>query len=100
MGDGFGSAFENTPKRKTVGRKIQESHLGKKAVQADLRQTKRKADFEKFVENNFDTETFDISARHGFMGIVNKKTKLTVGEKGKAEHVNIFDIKKQAKGLL
>ncbi len=83
---------------RTTGRKIQESHLGKKAVKEDLGKIKRKKDFEDFVESNFDTETFDISARHGFMGTVHKKTKLTVGEKGKKEFVNIFEVKK-VKGL-
>ncbi len=48
---------------------------------------------------SFSQENAEVFAEHGFMGIVNKKTKLTVGEKGKKEFVNIFDIKKQAKGL-
>ena len=39
-----------------------------------------------------------VSAKNGFMGMIDTKTKFTVGEKGKREHVtrkksnNIFDV--------
>ena len=49
-------------------------------------------------KQNFSSDITSLYAKNGFMGMIDKKTKITVGEGGKKEHVtrkkknNIFDV--------